>query len=200
MAISGGAQAQNREKPTRSSAREALLDATERLLIRFGPSGVTTRSLAETAGVNNGLVHYYFGSMDDLLVCVLERFTERLIRRQRAMYAGEGAFLDKWRQAMRYLDEDRPYQKIWLELSALSWNRPDLAERVARVGEEWRTVLAEAFQQARSEHRIDMPIDALVALVYSFNVGMMVDRLSGVTRGHEELLDWIDRFLEESRA
>jgi AcrR family transcriptional regulator len=200
VATHGSGQAGDVEKSARSSAREALLDATERLLIRSGPAGVTTRSLAESAGVNNGLVHYYFGSMDNLLVCVLERFTERLIRRQRAMYAGDGPFLDKWRQAMRYLEDDRPYQKIWLELSALSWNRPDLARRVAGVGEEWRTVLAEAFQQARTEHRIDMPLDALVALVYSFNVGMMVDRLSGVTQGHEELLGWIDRFLEESRS
>lgn len=196
----GSAQARNVDKSARSPAREALLDATERLLIQVGPAGVTTRSLAESAGVNNGLVHYYFGSMDNLMVCVLERFTERLIRRQRAMYAGDGPFFDKWRQAMHYLDEDRPYQKIWLELSALSWNRPDLSGRVAAVGEEWRTVLAEAFQQARSEHRIDMPLDALVALVYSFNVGMMVDRLSGVSRGHEELLGWIDRFLQESRS
>jgi hypothetical protein len=27
---------------------------------------------------------------------------------------------------MRYLDEDRPYQKIWYELQALAWNRPEL--------------------------------------------------------------------------
>jgi hypothetical protein len=40
-----------------------------------------------------------------------------------------------------------------------------------------------------------MPLEALVTLVITFNVGIMVERLSGVTEGHEELLDWIDRWL-----
>ena len=50
-----------------------------------GYAGITTRRLAEEAGVNHGLVHYYFGSIENLLVRALERFTERLIARQRAM-------------------------------------------------------------------------------------------------------------------
>ncbi|MDP9390350.1 MAG: hypothetical protein M3P89_02975 [Actinomycetota bacterium] len=46
-------------------------------------------------------MHCYFGSMEELLVCVLERFTTRLVARHRVMYAGDEPFLDKWRQAMR---------------------------------------------------------------------------------------------------
>ena len=46
----------------RSTAEEALLDAAERLLVEVGYAGITTRRLAEEAGVNHGLVHYYFGS------------------------------------------------------------------------------------------------------------------------------------------
>ena len=49
------------------SAEEALLDAAERLLYDVGYAGVTTRAVAEEAGVKHGLVHYYFGSMDELL-------------------------------------------------------------------------------------------------------------------------------------
>ena len=73
----------------RSGAETALLDAAERLLIEVGHGGISTRRLAEEAGANQGLVHYYFGSMDELFVQVLERFTERLIARQREMYAAE---------------------------------------------------------------------------------------------------------------
>ena len=62
---------------------QALLDAAERLLVDFGADGITTRRVAEEAGVNHGLVHYYFGSVEQLLVRVLERFTERLIARPR---------------------------------------------------------------------------------------------------------------------
>src|SRR5918993_4371326 len=105
----------------RAAAEDAFLDAAERLLVEVGHAGITTRRLAEEAGANHGLVHYYFGSMENLLVRVLERFTDRLIERQREMYAQEMPFAEKWRQAMRYLAEDRPYQKGWLELTALSW-------------------------------------------------------------------------------
>ena len=86
----------------RSAAEEALLDAAERLLLEVGYAGITTRRLAEEAGVNHGLVHYYFGSVENLLVRTLERFTERLIARQQDMYAADMPFLEKWRTAMRY--------------------------------------------------------------------------------------------------
>jgi AcrR family transcriptional regulator len=176
---------------------EAFLDAAERLLITVGYAGITTRSLADEAGANAGLVHYYFGSMDNLFVRVLERFTERLIARQREMYAADRPFLDKWRQAMRYLDLDRPYQKIWYELQALAWNRPELRERVAWVDGQWRQVLTEAFAEPHRAYRVDMPLEALVALVITFNEGMILERLSGVESGQPELLAWIDRWLEE---
>ena len=112
---------------SRPQTEEAFLDAAERLLVRVGHAGITTRRLAEEADANHGLVHYYFGSMENLLVRVLERFTDRMIARQRAMYsAPDVPFLDKWRAAMRFLDADRDYQKVWFELQALAWNRPEL--------------------------------------------------------------------------
>jgi hypothetical protein len=137
--------------------------------------------------------------MDNLLVRVLERFTERLIVRQRAMYAADLPFIEKWRQAMRYLDEDfaSGYQKVWYELQAMAWNTPELRERIAHVTVEWREVLEEAFEQARREHGIEMPVGALAVLIAAFNQGLILERLSGIDSGHRELLDWIDEWLEE---
>ena len=180
----------------RSTAEEALLDAAERLLVDVGHAGITTRRLAETAGVNHGLVHYYFGSNENLLVRALERFTERLIERQRELYAADQPFIEKWRTAMRYLvSEDRTYEKIWLELQALAWNDPELRTRLARVNAEWRAVLTEALAEPHRELRIEMPLEALVSLVMTFNIGIMAERLGGIEDGHAELLDWIDGWL-----
>jgi AcrR family transcriptional regulator len=184
----------------RAQTEEAFLDAAERLLVEVGYAGITTRRLAEEAHANHGLVHYYFGSMENLLVRVLERFTERVIERQRAMYATEIPFLEKWRTAMRYLSEDREYQKIWFELQALAWNRPELQGPVAHVNEEWRAVLSEAFAGARERYGIEMPLDALVSLVMTFNEGIIFERLSGIETGHAELLEWIDGWLAEKEA
>jgi TetR/AcrR family transcriptional regulator len=182
----------------RSVAEDALLDAAERLLVDAGYAAVTTRRLAEEAGVNHGLVHYYFGSIENLLARTLERFTDQLITRQRAMYADPAIpFVEKWRRAMRYLDEDRPYQKIWYELQALAWNRPELRERVDHVNAEWRGVLTEALAEPRERYGIPMPLEALVSLVVTFNEGIILERLSGIDEGHSALLDWIDGWLDE---
>ena len=180
----------------RAAAEEALLDAAERLLADAGYASITTRRLATEAGVNHGLVHYYFGSNENLLVRALERFTGRLIARQRELYAGDLPFAGKWRTAMHYLvSEDVSYQKIWLELQALAWNNPDIRARLARVNAEWRAVLAEAFEQPRRELGIGLPLEALVSLVMTFNLGIMTERLGGVNTGHRELLDWIDQWI-----
>jgi AcrR family transcriptional regulator len=182
--------------PARVAAEEALLDAAERLLVEIGHANITTRRLAESAGVNHGLVHYYFGSNEALLVRALERFTERLIARQRELYAADEPFVEKWRSAMRYLvSEDATYQKVWLELQALAWNDAGLRARLAAVNAEWRAVLTEAFAQPHRELGIEMPLEALVSLVMTFNLGIIVERLGGIDAGHAELLDWIDRWL-----
>jgi hypothetical protein len=97
---------------------------------------------------------------------------------------------------MAYLEEDRPYQKIWFELQALAWNRPELQARLTRVNAEWRAVLSEAFAPVRNELGLEIPLEPLVSLVYTFNKGIMFDRLSGIDTGHRELLEWIDVWLE----
>jgi len=180
----------------RSQAEGALLDAAERLLVERGHAGITTRKLAAKAGVNHGLVHYYFGSLENVLARTLERFTERMIARQRNLYAADIPFIEKWRTAMRYLEADREYQKVWWELQALAWNRPELRERVAHVNDEWRSVLTEAFREPHRRYGIELPLDALVSLVITFNEGIIFERLSGVTTGHAELLGWIDDWLQ----
>jgi AcrR family transcriptional regulator len=177
------------------------LDAAERLLVSEGHARISTRRLAEEAGVNHGLVHYYFGSMEELFVQVLERFTARLIARQRAMYAADVPFREKWDTAWRFHEDDLAagYPKIWYELQAMAWNQPALRERLARVNGEWRAVLREALAGAIDEYGLqasEVPLEALVALVMMLGQGAQVERLLGISSGHGELLAWIDRWLE----
>ena len=189
------------DQAPRAETATAFLDAAERLLVEVGHAGISTRRLAAEAGANQGLVHYYFGSMDELFVQVLERFTERLVARQREMYAGDAPFIEKWRAAWRFqeADLDAGYSKIWMELQALSWSKPGLRPRVARVNAEWRAVLREAFERAAQEYGLgedDIPVEALVAMTMTFGQGFALERLEGIDEGHAELLDWIERWLE----
>jgi TetR/AcrR family transcriptional regulator len=193
------------DKAVSGDPRTKLLDAAERLLIQVGYSAVTSRLVSKEAGLNQGLVHYYYGSMEELFLAVLERFTARLIVRQRAMYAADTTFLVKWRKAMSFLEEDLAagYPKIWLELQAMAWQRPAMRTRLAAVHDQWITVLTEAFTVAMKRYGIlngPLPVEAMVALVACFNEGIMLERLSGITRGHSSLLRAIDRWLASLEA
>jgi hypothetical protein len=64
------------------------------------------------------------------------------------------------------------------------------------VNDEWRAVLTEAFAEPHERYAIEMPLDALVSLVMTFNEGVMVERLSGIETGHVELLEWIDAWMK----
>lgn len=191
------AQADRHETETR------FLDAAERLLVEVGYAGVTTRKLGNEAAANHGLIHYYFGSMEELFVQVLERFTARLIERQRRMYASDMPYIEKWREAMRYLDRDQPYQKIWWELQAMAWNRPQFRERIARVHAAWCDAMRAAVAEALARYRLDstpLSADAWVTLIVALNEGIILERLSGIHRGHDELLSGIDAWLSTLEA
>jgi AcrR family transcriptional regulator len=147
----------NGGRSIREANVEAFLDAAERLLVREGAAGISTRQLATEAGQNHGLVHYYFGSVDELLLQTLERFTGRLMDRQRALYGADVPFAEKWRTAMSFIDEDLAagYPKVWAELEALAWNDPEMRERLRAVDDSWRSLLRDALAQAVEEYGLE---------------------------------------------
>jgi hypothetical protein len=144
--------------------------------------------------------------MEELLMRVLERFTDRILTRQRGMYADPSVpFLEKWRKAMGYIDEDLAagYPKIWFELQAMSWNRPEFRERVLQIHEQWHIVLTEAIENALDEYGIDrgkFPADAVSTLVRTFNLGLLLERVNEFDRGHDSLLATIDSLLKRFKT
>src|SRR6516165_12018352 len=148
------AEVANGRRSVREANVAAFLDAAERLLIKEGAAGISTRQLAREAGQNHGLVHYYFGSVDELLLQTLERFTAQVLERQRAMYETDSPFIEKWRTAMSYIDDDLAagYPKVWAELEALSWNKPALRTRLRTVSDQWRSLLRDALAEAVQEY------------------------------------------------
>jgi len=203
--IAPDASASKGARSIRKANVEAFLDAAERLLVREGAAGISTRRLAEEAGQNHGLVHYYFGSVDELLLQTLERFTGRVLERQRAMYEAQAPFSEKWRTAMSYIEEDLAagYPKVWAELEALAWNKPAMRERLRSVSEKWRLLLSDALSEAIEEYGLDaerFSAEAWAALVMQFNKGLLFERLLGFDRGHAELLTAIDGWLGSLEA
>jgi AcrR family transcriptional regulator len=190
----------------RQQATVALMDAAEHLLYEVGYARITTRAVAETAGMKHGLVHYYFGSMDELLTQTLERFVDQLAEALEALYADPTlTFADKWRLGARFwIDEPTSrFPKILMELLAMGWNMPNLRIRLTDVHARFRVIFERYFGDAMREYGLDeteFPLKVIVAAVTSFQLGLIVEGLSGVYVGHEDLVDWIQRWVDSLEA
>jgi AcrR family transcriptional regulator len=57
----------------RKSAREAILDAAERVFARYGYDGATMRQIAAESGTAQALLHYHFKSKDNLYDAMFSR-------------------------------------------------------------------------------------------------------------------------------
>jgi len=95
-------------------------------------------------------------------------------------------------------DRESGYSKLWLEMQAMAWNRPDLHTRLQDINRQWRIILTNAFTRAMDDYGVDttqFPVDAVVSLVMTFNLGLQLEAVGGTTDGHEALLAMIDGIL-----
>jgi TetR/AcrR family transcriptional regulator len=190
----------------RQQATVALLEAAERLLFESGYAAVTTRRVAEEAGVKHGLVHYYFGSMEELFTQTLERLANRLAEPLEEHYANPDlTFAEKWRiVAQNWIDQPTSrFPKILLELSAMSWNIPQLRQRVSAVYARFRAIFERYFGEAMREYGLDesqFPLKVVAAAAGTFQLGVIVEGLSQFHEGHEELLTWVQSWLDSLEA
>ncbi len=96
--------------------RERILQAADQLFGEFGFDIATTRDIAERSGVNKALIHYHFGSKDDLLEAVLDRYYTELAKalevtlgRRRTLLEQAEALVDAYTD---YLAEHRAFARI----------------------------------------------------------------------------------------
>lgn len=91
-------------------ARQQLFDAAERVLLRAGPTGLTSRAVTDEAGCAKGVLHRHFTDFDGFLSeLVLDR-AERLEARAHALReaAGTGTVADNLTAALTTLFEPVP--------------------------------------------------------------------------------------------
>jgi AcrR family transcriptional regulator len=124
--------------------RDSLLEAAQACLRRDGISGLSTRRVAEEAGMPLSQIHYHFGSKRRLMLSLLERENARLLQRQATMYGEDLPLWKQWEQACDYLDEDLAsgYVRILQEMIGAGWSDPELAEAVRRLLRGWFELLS----------------------------------------------------------
>lgn len=148
---SGGVDADPRSRPRDASS--AILAAARSCLLDEGYARLSTRRVAEAADVPLSQIHYHFGSKQQLVLRILAAENERLLERQRQMYAGPGALSMQWDMACDFLEEDLAsgYVRVLQELIAASWSDPELAASVRELVGGWFLLLADVARRIAGE-------------------------------------------------
>jgi AcrR family transcriptional regulator len=147
--VDGAAQpAETRgERKDRASAdtRQSIVVAARSCLLADGYANLSTRSVAEAAGVPLSQIHYHFGSKQRLILAVLEAENSRLLERQRSMYDRPVPLWVRWELACDFLDADieSGYVRILQEMIAAGWSDAEVAGAVREMIGGWYRVLAD---------------------------------------------------------
>ncbi|HUP54651.1 MAG TPA: TetR/AcrR family transcriptional regulator [Methylomirabilota bacterium] len=148
----GRTRAARREGAT-AETRAAILGAARGCLLEGGYATLSTRRVADAAGVPLSQIHYHFGSKQQLILAVLAAQTERLLERQAEMYAGPEPLWVRWQRACDFLEADLKsgYVRILQELIAAGWSDPELAASVRDQLAGWFSLLTAVAQRTSDQ-------------------------------------------------
>ena len=128
----------------------ALLAATEACLRKYGYAGLSTRKVAEMAGMPLSQIHYHFGTKKKLVLALLARQNERLLERQTEMFGEQLPLWKRWEIACDFLDVDLEsgYVRVLLEMTAAGWSDPEIATEIKRLRGGWFELLTRVAEEA----------------------------------------------------
>jgi AcrR family transcriptional regulator len=187
--------AERRPRAATAEKRTHLLDVTEQIMLDDGYAAVSSRSVANRAGINNAaLVHYYFPTLDDLFVEVFRRRAERNVERMRAALESERPLRAWWDVA-----SDPRGTALLLELTAAANHRTALKAEVARLAKQVRRMQMKALATILDEYDIDtalFPPALVAAAVQGLAFVVVQDRAGGFDTAHAEAAKAMVRLIE----
>ncbi len=152
-----------------------ILEAARRRLLADGYAAISTRKVAEEAGVPLSQIHYHFGSKEELILDLLRKENNRLLGRQAEMFAMEIPLWKRWEQACDYFDEDieSGYVRVLQEMTAAGWSSEALGKEMRQIWDGWGTLLLEVAKEAEQKgvNLGGLTPEEVVALVSASFVG-----------------------------
>src|SRR3954452_10763142 len=144
--------------PTQSISSEKaqrIVDAMRASVARRGAAGSTFDHVAREAGVSRGLLHYYFGTKERLLVEVVRRDTEiRMAKLDEALAGAHTAddFIDALVRSLEDLVENDPeFVTLWFELFTVARRNEEIGAEVAELTRRTREHVAEQLEAKQRE-------------------------------------------------
>ena len=167
-------------------------------MVEEGYAAVTSRRVAEKAGLKSQLVHYYFGTMDDLFVAVYERSEKEFLRRHLEAVSSDNPLRALWDLCVH-----PKRTRLAQELIALSNRRESMRKITARVLEQTHSINAAFITRYLQEAEVDLDEYPPIVISYIINGlsrSLINEQSMGVSLGHAEVLAFAERWLSRLEA
>ncbi len=175
----------------KEAVKEAILDATDRLLAQFGYKKMTVEDIAVEAGIGKGTIYLHFASKEEVVLSHVDRIVDRLKQQHLAIIArSEITAPERIRQMLlaRVLyrfDSIQHYRQSLNDLLAAL--RPGLLARRAKYFEEEAQIFAEVLAEGRAagEFQFENELATARALLEATN-GLLPYSLSTAELGERD--------------
>ena len=169
-----------------ADTRTVILDAARSRLLVDGYGGLSTRKVADEAGVPLSQLHYHYGSKQGLVLELLHEENRRRLARQRGMYAEDVPLWRRYERACDFLEDDLDsgYVRILQEMIAAGWSNQELGDAVRELLNGWFSLLAEVAREAEQRYGSLGPFtaDEVATLVSTSFIGAEALLLLGFDR------------------
>jgi len=173
--------------------RQSLLDAAAAIMVEDGYAAATTRSVASRAGVNNALVYYYFGTMDELFLELFRHGAERSFERLEVALTSEQPLWGLWD-----LIHDFSGSALTMELIALANHRKAIRAEISAYSKRFRTRQLELLTGVLEGYGVNLdewPVTSVVLLMAGISRYLLIEEAFDVQIGHRETVALIERHI-----
>ena len=181
-------KSQSRELSGEKATR--IVEAMRSSVARRGISGSTFEHVAREAGVSRGLLHYYFGTKEALLVEVVRRDTEHRIARLDEPVGKAGSADEVLELLVADLQDsiqnDPGFWVLLFELFTAGRRNPEIRKEVGELFKRTRDHIADILRAKESEGVIELryDADAVVGFLFALADGIALQMLSDPDRDH----------------
>ena len=137
----------------KSAVKDAILDATDRLLARFGYRKMTVDDIAAEAGIGKGTIYLHFSSKEEVVLSHIDRIVERLQERLKDIANSDATVAERLRlmlmtRVLFRFDSIQHYTQSLNDLLAVL--RPGLLARRAQYFEAEAQIFAQVLTAGRA--------------------------------------------------
>jgi AcrR family transcriptional regulator len=186
-AVAGG----DPRKAVETDKAQRIIEAMRRSVAQRGTTGSTFDHVAREAGVSRGLLHYYFGTKEQLLVEAVRRDCElrmELLQQQLAGARTADDFIGLLAQNLqRTVQEDPDFVTLVFELFTLSRRNQDIAVEYAELMRRTRDQVAELLAGAQREGvvRLNAEPETVAEVLFALADGFALRMLTEPDRDFE---------------